>query len=334
MRETLAAKGWKRREPPEHWGQLLDDAHQRLLRIPGETGTGAGAAWRQLERRRQAVIPPCLSGGAVGQEVLMGCKAQHLLRNYETAWRELGGLVTAEGNDEKVDWLFLVQQWASGKPTAEEVLEIVHQKKPSGIVVDMPSNLMLSRVEKQLRQQGYTVRQLNFATSGLGDPLAVDRKAWVALLDVETRWKIDQLETTRTGTSMQGYLLKPKDVADDAWRKEDVEWGGIRETEPLRPLTCGRVFLNGESYVVHHAKGPGRSPVWPPPADPRGVGNTLIGFHNDHRTRPLLDQEVWKLKGGTAADWHRYQGRGFTPRSFSRAQPSPPRCSQLGRSLG
>ena len=104
---------------------------------------------------------------------------------------------------------------------------------------------------------------------------------------------------------MLGYLLRPKDVAGDAWRKEDVEWSGIREMEPLRPLTCGRVFINGESHIVHHVKGPGRSPVWPPPADQRGVGNTLIGFHNDHSTRPLIDQEVWKLKGGTDADWQR-----------------------------
>ena len=54
----------------------------------------------------------------MGQEVVMGCKAQPLLRNYETAWRELGGLVSAEGSNEKVDWLFLVLQWTSGKPTA------------------------------------------------------------------------------------------------------------------------------------------------------------------------------------------------------------------------
>jgi hypothetical protein len=311
VRETLAVKGWKKLEPPEHWGQLLNDAHQRLLRIPGETGTGAGAAWRQLERRRQATEPPCLSGGTLGQEMLMGCAVHHLLRNYETAWRELGGVVATGDADVKVDWLFLVVQWTSGKPTADEMLEIVHRKKPSGIVVDMPSNLMLPRVENQLRRQGYTIRQLSFATSSLGDPLAVDRKAWVARLDVGNRWKIDRLETTRTGTSMQGYLLKPKDVADDAWRKEEVEWGGIRESEPLRPLTCGRVFIDGESYVIHHVKGPGRNPVWPPPVDPRGVGNTLIGFHNDHRTRPLRDQEIWRLKGGTDADWHRYKGRGF-----------------------
>ena len=62
--DELATKDWVRLEPPEDWGQLLSDAKERLLRIPGETGPLAEAALRHRALRRPGPADPSRLHGA------------------------------------------------------------------------------------------------------------------------------------------------------------------------------------------------------------------------------------------------------------------------------
>ena len=54
VHSELEEKGWEKLDPPEEWGQLMEEAKDRLLRLSGEKGDAAHAA-----RRRPSVIPSC-----------------------------------------------------------------------------------------------------------------------------------------------------------------------------------------------------------------------------------------------------------------------------------
>ena len=80
VHSELHRKGWERLQPPEHWGALVEDAKQRILRIPGEKGGTADAALRHFHLKRPPQVPRSLAG-------LQAYEIGDLLRNYERAWR-------------------------------------------------------------------------------------------------------------------------------------------------------------------------------------------------------------------------------------------------------
>ena len=98
MHSELSRKGWERLQPPEHWGALVEDAKQRILRIPGEKGDTADAALRHFHLRKPAQVPRSLAG-------LRACEIGDLLRNYERAWRANGGEI-APADPKQLHWLF------------------------------------------------------------------------------------------------------------------------------------------------------------------------------------------------------------------------------------
>ena len=61
VHEEMEVKGWQRLEPPEEWGKLVEDAQNRVLRIPGEAGETAKAALKHFQLRRPAPVPRALS---------------------------------------------------------------------------------------------------------------------------------------------------------------------------------------------------------------------------------------------------------------------------------
>eukprot|EP00959_Pyramimonas_sp_CCMP1952_P408069 8552157-Pyramimonas_sp.AAC.1 len=98
VHDTLATSGWKRLEPPAARGQILEDAKERLLRLPGETGPVAEAALRHRALQRGHGLPRTLPlQGKLGREV--GSR----LNPYTKAFKRLGGSEPKE--NQKTGWL-------------------------------------------------------------------------------------------------------------------------------------------------------------------------------------------------------------------------------------
>ena len=86
VHDELEREGWERLEPPAEWGQIVADAKDLLLRLPGEEGPPALAALRQRALRRPAAIPQTIT--FEGQTAL---ELGEQLKPYLDAFLQLGG---------------------------------------------------------------------------------------------------------------------------------------------------------------------------------------------------------------------------------------------------
>ena len=86
VRQRLAAMGWKEVEPKAHWGEMVDDAAQRELRIPGDT-----SAWRDAALQVKGARSPLPRYAPLKVEGDLLVEVGTEWAPFGDAWRDLGG---------------------------------------------------------------------------------------------------------------------------------------------------------------------------------------------------------------------------------------------------
>ena len=128
VHSELARAGWHRLDPPAAWGEIVADAHDRLLRIPGETGPLAEAALRHRALRKP--VGPQASRPLAGQ---VGAELGGLLQGYRDAFLKLGGTEATE--DTPATWVMTSLTQDPRGFEVEALLTRVGQDRPAGSTI-------------------------------------------------------------------------------------------------------------------------------------------------------------------------------------------------------
>jgi len=327
VHSVLARAGWHRMEPPAAWGEIAADAHDRLLRIPGETGPLAEAALRHRALRRPA--NPQASRPLVGQA---GLELGGLLQGYRDAFLKLGGSEVADG--QRAAWIMTSLTMDPRGFEVEVLLTRVGQDKPTTVVVDMPTGHSTVKLEKALKQLGYTLITLDLLCSEHGDATSRTRKVVVAGRGpaVQSLASIRMPPACRTAHGVKHFL--ERDLAE-GWLDDQGEVlldPKIRSTgNPLLPKPAGHITIGGTKHLLHSPDGPAGTARWPG-QEPTGPGATLLYIPGgtQGRVRALTPIEVWRIHGGSNEAWEAFRAEGKSDEDLLRAaaRALPPESAQ------
>ena len=338
VEEDLLGRGWTKLEPPDAWGQLVDEACRGLLRIPGEEGDSADAARLHLRRRSPTPIPR----GVRGRGLLLEW-GEHLTP-YGNAWRRIGGDALLLPLRDGVGLLTKATdqagpqadcRWLTGSFTLDpcgqelqEVARLLAACRAQGVCWDLPRGGRIAEARACLEGNSFEVRQLAVLATEHGDVTARSR---IVLLGTPRSSKAPQRENLAPEKSLirgLGKLLlsDAAEVPLECWLQGDhydFLWDARIATTCDRrlPWPAGHAFRRGSAQrtLVHDPQGPGATITFPG-KDPAGPGNILIRAvgPKGSQARRLTPQEVWWIQGGSAALWNDLAGSGHEPEELLR----------------
>ena len=321
VHDRMKKEGWLRVEVPTSWCEIVEEAKERILKLPGAKGGAVTLALQLHQRRKKLVLAKPLQ--PKGSLLEFGS----LLAHYARAWTEAGGTAQIARLSEDIIGLDMI--WP-GKASAGEghaiwcvslsldpsgkerktLSQRLGQTCPQVVVIDAPTQLDISQLCKAADGLGLHRRQEVVRCAEQGDVTSRTRMV-LALGKKEGIRQLPPLgRSVPVAQSLKALpLLREAEVPGDCWaevKSYSLDPRLSTTGDRSLPWPMGTCKVNGTRTLVYDTRGPGGT-ARDPSNQTVGSGGLLIGSMKNGSACPrrLAGLEVWRMQGGSDADWQR-----------------------------